>query len=158
MTAHQGVVEFVKPNSAGFYSIKLPDAWYGTGSKSDPGLKQGDVVKFEWEANGNFRNIKKNTLTKVEGAQAQGSSQPKGGGWVPDEDRQKSIVYQSSRANAIETIKVAQAAGILPLPAKKGDAFEALISLVDELTVKFANKALKPNYEVTTTTQGGFDD
>lgn len=149
MAAHQGVVEFIKPNSAGFYSIKLPDAWYGTGQKNDPGLKQGDVVKFEWEANGNFKNIKKGTLTKVEGAVPAGNSQPRTGGYVPDADRQKSIIYQSSRKDAVEILKVAQGAGCLILPAKKGDAFETLLALVDDLTVKLANKATVADITMT---------
>ena len=138
MSNHQGVVEAVSKNKADFYSIKLPDAWYGTGSKNDPGLRQGDVVKFEWEANGNFRNIKKGTLTKVEGAAPVGNSQPRGFG---DDARQKSIIYQSSRKDAIEIVKAAQSAGCLALPAKKGDAFEALLALVDDLTIDLANKA-----------------
>ena len=140
MTAHQGIVEVVTRNKADFYSIKLPDAWYGTGSKTDPGINKGDMVSFEWEANGNFKNVKKGTLTKLEGAPQAGNSQPKAA-WVPDADRQKSIIYQSSRKDAIAICEVAQAAGVLALPQKKGDGFDALLALVDDLTVQLAVKA-----------------
>lgn len=43
-----GVVQFVKQNDYGFFSFKMNDEWYGTGSKRDPGVAKGDRVEFEY--------------------------------------------------------------------------------------------------------------
>ena len=159
MTEHQGVVETVHQNKAGFYSVKLPDGWYGTGTKTAPSLKQGDMIKFEYSMNGQYKNLDIKTLVKLDSAPA-GDTQPKST-WVPEKDRQKSIIFQSSRKDAIEIIKTAQAAGCLALPTKKADQFDALLALVDELTVKLAVKATECNIDTdnnNNNNDGGFDE
>lgn len=141
MALHEGIVETVIKNKGGFYAIKLPDAWYGTGEKSDPGLRQGDMIKFEYAMNGAFRNIVKNTLTKLPNdAPKAGNAQPKSN-WVPDADRQKSIIFQSSRKDAIEVAKLALAQGAVSLPAKKADQMGALMALIDEITARYVDTA-----------------
>lgn len=162
MSTHRGVVETVFQNKAGFYAVKLPDGWYGTGSKKDPGLAQGDMIEFTWTSNGQYKNIDPKTLIKLEGAPS-GNNQPRTSGntnsWVPDVDRQKSIIYQSSRKDAIEIIKAALSAGCLPLPAKKAEQFDSLLALVDELTVKLAIKATAADLSTETVVEGvSFDE
>lgn len=141
MALHEGIVETVIQNKGGFYAVKLPDAWYGTGMKVDPGLKQGDMIKFEYTTNGAFRNMVKNTLTKLPNdAPKAGNAQPKAA-WVPDADRQKSIIFQSSRKDAIEVAKLALSQNAVALPGKKADQMDALLALIDEITVRYVDTA-----------------
>lgn len=160
MSTHKGVVETVIKNKAGYFAVKLPDGWYGTGSKQDPGLAQGDMIQFEWSANGQYKNMDAKTLVKLDDAPA-GTTQPRASGWVPEKDRQKSIIYQSSRKDAIEIIKAASAIGCLPLPTKKADQFDSILALVDELTVKLAIKATEADLSIDTVGiagEGNFDE
>ncbi len=54
-----------------------------------------------------------------------------------DENRQKSIHYQSARKDAIEVTRLALENGAYTLPAKKGLSEAALLAFIDRLTVRY---------------------
>lgn len=81
-------------------------------------------------------------------SQAQGRPQAAGSGgmskddyWRRREERdivvQKQIQYQAARNSAIEVIKVGVQAGAVKLPAAKDKALDALLALVDEVTIQY---------------------
>lgn len=61
--------------------------------------------------------------------------------WTKKEERdvitQQVIQLQASRNAAISVCSAALAAGILPVPAKKADAFDAFLAAVDEVTQRY---------------------
>lgn len=141
-----------KPTRNGkmMYSIQVDGNWYG-GMFDDPGCNEGDTVSFESSQNGNFINVQKGTLQVVQNnapSQApaqQGQTGGQGGNrdeyWnsraKADEARQVSIVYQSSRKDAIEVAKAMIENDLVAQPAKKGDKYDWFVGLVDVLTDRF---------------------
>lgn len=148
----QGVVarKLEKPTRNGkvMYTIQVDGNYYG-GMFDDPGCKEGDTVSFESSQNGNFNNVQKGTLQVVQNnnpaPQAQAGGNGQGGNrdeyWnsraKADEARQVSIVYQSSRKDAIEVAKAMIENDLVSQPTKKGDKYDWFVGLVDVLTDRF---------------------
>ena len=133
--------------------IEQPDGeevWYGLGFRDDanvpPKCAEGDYVTFEWEQDGNFKNIVKGSakIKKQESAPASsaGSSAPApatSGG-----STQQNIHYQNSRRAAIELVGVLLENDALPHSSTKTKAgqalaFEEIVASVNKLTVQFFN-------------------
>lgn len=62
-----GELRVIKKNDFGFYSVKIGDTWYGTGSKNEPaGVAKGDIVEGEFELEkGKYKTITKAGLKKA---------------------------------------------------------------------------------------------
>lgn len=166
MSQVQGVVEQVSQRGKAT-NIKVNGAWFGAGFNGVP-CQQGDTVSFTVEQNGQYANVARNSLQVINGgggvpqepqyqppAQTYAKPQrrqapPSGGGltkddyWKNREERdvetQKRIQLQASRNSAIAACSAALQAGILPVPAKKADAFDAFLAVVDELTERYNNQ------------------
>jgi len=139
----QGNVEVITKNKAGFWNVKLDDEqWYGIG-KSSQGIEKGQVIKFPWKANGNF----KNSTADVEVVSAGASPSYSGGTSTGGDNRQNSIIYQSSRKDAIEFVKLAIDTGAITLPAKKAAKMEALEQFILNTTELFAVLAANPTFQ-----------
>jgi hypothetical protein len=123
------------------YSIKLEndETWYGTkGTKPD--VNVGDTVEFNFTVNP--RGYSDADVASITVLEAGSGPAPAAAPAAPTEGRvafdrkQAVIVYQSSRKDAIEFIKLANEAGILDLPSKgsKADKYAALQIFVDMAT------------------------
>ena len=147
-----GVVERISnANRAGrtVYSLQVNGTWYGGFWNDAPKCAQGNTVEFDATQNGNFWNANPNTLRVVESsAPAQAQQQPQtqqrpniGGDYA---SRQNSIVYQSSRKDAIEVVRLALEQDLVTLPTKKADKLGAVIAMIKEITEDFAYEANEP--------------
>lgn len=164
-----GVVEEVSSRVGAYgtmYSIKVDGTWYGAGNIK-PGEK-GDTLKFSAYKNGQYWNAKQ--FEKVEGGtptqavttapearSAPVAEQPTETAKPtttaapirqeynkPFDERQSSIVFQSSRNTALELVKLLvanEAAGFTK--ADKGkDKHEKIIALHDDLTTRLYHQAM----------------
>ena len=102
MAEVKGTLKVIKKNDFGFYSVKIDDTWYGTGSKKEPNVAVGDVVEGQWELEKEkYKTITKAGLTKAAKAAptgAAGSAGTTSSSWQAKDD---SIRYQSSRKDAL---------------------------------------------------------
>ena len=139
MAQAQGTVEKIvqKPtrNGGTAYSFVIDGTWYGHGFDA-PKFGEGDTISFDYQQNGNFKNVNAKSVQKVQAPAAQEPAQ----GAAPARNygsNQVAIQYQASRNAAIEAVGLALQADALPLPAKKGDKFDALLALISDVTVQF---------------------
>lgn len=134
-----GVVDRIYDNGKA-YNLCMGDVWYGYGFKSDgaPEFSEGQTISFDYVDRGKFKNINKASIKVEQAAQPGGDAgASKGTGRV--DARQLSIQYQSSRNAAIELVGIMLQNSAVSLPAKKAEQFDAVVALVDDLTVKFHN-------------------
>lgn len=157
MSKASGVVGVVGERAGKFgpmYSIKLEndEAWYGTKSKK-PQCSVGDTVEFNFHVNARgYPDADLESLTTIEAGPDDPipSSVPGGDVATPTEGRkafdrkQAVIVYQSSRKDAIQFLKLAMDAGVIDLPAKgtKADKFQALRIFQEELSADYWTTAM----------------
>lgn len=138
------------------HSFKLeefPDEFFRTGTKA-LNIKEGSVISFEPDDKNNVKpeNVTLISASPVPAAQApQAQTAAKAtsssGGmnretyWdekaKADEDRQKSITYQSSRNAAIETVKALVAVSGLALPTETQAREAVLLAAIDSYTERF---------------------
>lgn len=116
-------------------NIKVGDEWYGCGFKGFP-YSKGDTVSFDVIQRGKYKNVDMDSLKKVEGASSNSSS---ASNYSPasNDNRQKSIAFQSSRKDAIEVAKIAVANELISIPAAKAKRLDVVLALIDELTVRY---------------------
>lgn len=129
------------------YSIQVNGQYYGGFWNTAPNCNEGDTVEFDATQNGQYWNANPNSLRKVAGGApapdtsvAAAAPRANNGG----DARQNSIVYQSSRKDAIQIVDVLLRSESLTLPTKKADRMSVVLDLVDELTEDLAYKAVSP--------------
>lgn len=126
------------------YNIKGSDGVvYGCGFNK-PDVVKGDLVEFEVVMNGNFSNIKKGTLKKVQNNQSTNANTSGGGGYGFSQERQDSIIYQSCLKTAVDLSTWMVEQGVVSLPSKKSEKYGAMVALVQEMTNEFAWAAKNP--------------
>jgi hypothetical protein len=157
MAMVQGTVEKVnaKPLASGrdagklSFSFKLAEGqqWYGCYT-NDPKVAVGECISFDAKANGEYVNCDIKTIKRLEnsnGAASNSNVVPVGAGGAGAaapvknmyDTRQAAIQFQASRNAAIAVLELAQACGAVKLPAKESDKLDALLALVDEITVRY---------------------
>lgn len=125
------------------YSMLLNGVWYSSFQPIQ--AQEGQMVSFDAVQKGNFWNI--NGAVQATGgaspAPAPQAQQQAPAGPAPASPRDISILYQSSRKDAIPTLALLLEQGAIKLPAdtKKADRYDAILALVDELTARFYLKA-----------------
>lgn len=152
MTTVTGVVKKVwenqvntKRGASTAYSVQLTSGDRISAGFQVPPCKEGDSITAEVE--GQYNNLVKGTLAVVDSAQpsptpaeassppsagrSQGSPSPRAGG------TQLAIQYQASRNSALHAVEIAVSAGAVSLPQKKGAQLDALLSLIDEVTLRY---------------------
>jgi len=145
-----GTIKKIKatPRNKGMaYNFVMDDnVWYGHGFVP-PKFQEGDTITFSYEVKGTFKNVIPNTVRITQAAPAPSpevSDVPtptkSAGGYS---NTQVAIQYQASRNSAISVIEMALQAGALPMPTKKADQYDAILALVDDLTVQFHVKTDK---------------
>ena len=140
------------------FSLKLvgDERWFGCYT-SDPKVSQGQQVSFQASQNaGGYWNADVKTIKRSEGtpnvaSNPNSSVVPMGINPVArrnDQSVQQAIRRQASRNSAIAALELAIKAGVkLPLPAKAPEQLDALLSLVDEITVRYekdTEEAMEP--------------
>jgi len=121
-------------------------------TKYEPKCGKGDVVGIEFEQKGDSRgNVKKvvileknsNGYEDTSGKFSGGGSGGSSGGGTGGSDRQDSIVFQSSRKDALVAAGLLIQTETVKIP--KGDKGRIVIeALIDEITVRFFKDASDP--------------
>jgi len=141
-TSITGIVEAISQkaiaNGGSVYNFKVNNAWYGHGFVA-PAFNKGDNISFEYSANGKFNNADVSTiavLAEAPAASPAAAAQPAAGSNAWD-DRQNSILYQSSRKDALTLVGLGLQYGELSLGSKKADKLVVLEATVDKYTEQF---------------------
>lgn len=135
MPSVSGEVQYVGQKN-GNTNVKLDnDEWYGFYKVNSVNFSKGDVISFDFTQRGNFKNGDIKTVEVSNSANNNTNSD------APRPNNQDVIRYQSARNTAVAFLKLAHDADALPLPAKKGDKYDALQGLFYELTDKFFAEA-----------------
>jgi len=112
---------------------------YGTGKVAAP-VKEGDYIEFEAEQKGQYWNADPRTIKQLAKPTVPSNVEvaPKRT-WVPDTDRQDSIIYQSSRKDSIETVKLLIESNALDFGKAKTVAqkVELVEMYIDKFTVRY---------------------
>jgi hypothetical protein len=150
-TLIKGLVESVKSNEGKFgpmYSIYVNGTGYGTG-KNSQGASAGDYVEFAAIQNDRgYWNVEKGTLKPtaapagVSAPATAPANRPAATTNPVGDARQDSIVFQSSRKDALEFVKLLHAAGKIDFGKSKGaDSIAILETHVDKFTEHFVSEA-----------------
>lgn len=135
-----GVVEKIYANQTKVgttYKIVVDGQGYGL-YKTKPPCSEGDYITFVAEQKGDFWNANPNTIKKAEGDPAKPVAAVQASYATKQDDRQDSIIYQSSRKDALHFLEVAVAAGAVDLGSKTGGKkIEALQVFVDKQTQRY---------------------
>src|SRR5690606_50439 len=152
MARVRGVVFRAGQSKFGYY-VKLDgnDQFFNT--KYPPKCEEGDEVGIEYTQKGKSANITKLVVLSKAGPKNQG-----GNGSPTPADRNDSIVWQSSRKDAIEMAGLLLAHGAVKMP--KGEDARAVIiaGLVDKLTYHFFNDAVDPRNSATFKNEAGVQE
>lgn len=134
-----GELKVIKRNDFGFYSVKIGDTWYGTGSKNEPaGVAKGDIVEGEFELEkGKYKTITKAGLKKAAqapaGASGGGDSDKMSKGeWAAKDQRIQYQHAQKVAAALIANPAILAAAGLDK--AKPADKVGIIEGLFDKYT------------------------
>jgi len=120
------------------FTIKLDgvDVWYRAGAKRWAGIAEpGNRVAFDAEPNlgrDDAKIVSDVVLAKAAPAAAPGAPYASGGG-----DRNNSIVYQSSRKDALALVALLAQTGALKLPAAQAAKAGAVEAALDRYTALF---------------------
>lgn len=129
-------------NGGTSYSVMVNGEWFSTFDKID--ASEGMSAEFEYVQKGQYKNIVGGTF-KTTSAPKTSSGSSAGSAPAPGQ-RDISILHQSSRKDAIALVSGMLAADKVALPAAKGKQHDAILALVDQLTVRFyldTTKAVK---------------
>lgn len=154
----KGVVGYVSPGKefrgSTLYSFKLDgdDTWYGCG-ESKPGFSAGDMVMFDCNTMNGRTTVMMESIKMKKGEAPVAAPKPAGKAWggkkdpakdqywtdreAKDDARQKAITYQAARKDALTFLEMAVQAEGVKLPAASNKKYDALMAMVDELTLKF---------------------
>lgn len=153
------------------YYIQLDGDGFYFNTKFDPKCGVGDVVGITFDRKGDQRGqIKDVKLLEDNGGPKgyQESSGGSGGGgrggsYAADPDRQASIVYQSSRKDALVAADLILSNDAIKMPKAVDGRRTVIEELIDELTLKFfaaasdPKAATKPASKVEDDAEGGDD-
>lgn len=148
MSTTTGLVKKIHQRGKAFNFVVLEngaEVWYGHGFQP-PKFSEGDNITFEWEQKGNFKNVTPNTVQVSSAPATTQQAAPtaaRAGGGQNYGNTQIAIQYQASRNSAISLADVMLKAGALPLPTKKGEQYDAILNIVDDLTTQFHVKTDK---------------
>lgn len=151
--AHKGVIERLSEKEGKFgpqCGAKVGDIWFDLG-KTKMGLREGDSVEFQATQNERgYWRVEKGTIKPVEAPVSASTlvQTSKGtGSAAPYKDpRQDSIIHQSSRKDAIETVKLLAELNIIDFGKAKGADKQAIVeTYVDKYTDHYVEetKAMK---------------
>jgi len=150
-----GVVERLTSRAAGrghVWSIKVNGTFYG-GMWEEPVCKEGDTVEFTIARNGQYENVAKGSLVVIPSLPSTGGATGNGPAGTTSPTQQK-IEWQAARNSAIALVAAALSSDAVQLPAKKGDKYDALMQMVDDLTVRYFQDTSDVEAAINTITGG----
>ncbi len=148
MARIKGTVSKVGKSEYSYYiRIEGDERYFNT--KFEPKCGEGDVVGIEYEPKGDKRaNIKKVKMFEQNSAgyaasqpEEKSYSAPTGGG---GSNRSESIVFQSSRKDALVLVGILLGAEAFATKGKTDERRVQIEELLDELTAKFYHAAIDP--------------
>ena len=107
-------------------------------------LLPGDRIAITKEKQGNFWNVTNIEKIAVPAAGVAAKQAPATNAF--NDSRQESIVYQSSRANAVALVTTMLEHNMIELPAKAKNKDELVIAYVERLASRFAKAAIAPTF------------
>jgi hypothetical protein len=151
MSKRKGTVTKIGKSQYSFY-IQLDGDSHYFNTKFDPKCGVGDVVGITFDKKGEQRSQIKDVKILEDkggpkGMQGGGGSGggKGGGGYTAEPGRQDSIVYQSSRKDALVLVDILVSNGAIKLPKTNVDGRRTVIeALVDETTVAYFAAASNP--------------
>lgn len=161
MSTAQGIVKYIKESPAGrgtAYNFCLEDGtWYGNGFEKLP-CSKGDMVKFTYTANGNFKNVDKGSMEVIQDTRPSVVTAPTSTGGTDWDAKDKRITFLACRKDAVELVKAGVQSGALKLPAKNGfDVLvEAAMNLSNDLYVSVYGEEF-PVHDATAIQGEGID-
>jgi hypothetical protein len=141
----KGVIQAIESRSVAggktAFGIKVGGTTYGAGLFK-PKANEGDYVQFTVDDSRGYKNVERGTLKVLPNKPTEHSEAPakasyKSAGSNSFDARQDAISRQAASNTALAYLTLQQAAGCLPLPAKKADIATALDALLKETTVMF---------------------
>lgn len=114
------------------YNVEIDGTWYGHGFDK-PNASEGTYVEFDVVQKGQYKNAENIRAAVSKPSNAASPAQTS----IPVNSRDVSIQYQSSRKDAIQMLDVLIKNGLVSLPAKKAEQYDAAMALLDELTAQF---------------------
>ena len=128
-----GVVEKAFKKDNGMCSIKVThdggEEWFSTYKSLYTDL-EGKTVEINLVQKGQYWNVKgKPSVVASSAPAARAATQSY-------DDKQNSIVLQSSYRTATEAVAAAAAAGYLPIPSKKADQWDAYKAFINEYALE----------------------
>lgn len=138
-----GKVQDIKSRTTKFgdmFDIVVDGASYGAGKYAPRGVVAGDFVTFEVEVNGNYKNVKRNTLSKVANPsteQVAASAKATTVNKANDDARQDIISKQAALNTAVAFVNVLLSNGAVPLPSKGADKAGAVEAMLMKYAAQF---------------------
>lgn len=120
------------------YSFAIDDTWFSCGFDK-PLAEEGSLIEFSYEEDDYGKQV---DVASIKVLDAGSPAAKSAGATITPDARQLSIVYQSSRKDAIALITLAADKELVKLPKTTG--YDALLGLVEDLTVEFTKKAMNP--------------
>lgn len=158
----KGIVEYIGQKGKG-WNAKLSDGqWYSMGFKA-PVFGKGDLIEFEWEASGNFRNAVFSSIVVVpkpqqpevvSGGSSEAQEAVKSNYW---DEKDRRITFMACQKDAINIVELALGNDALSLGAAKNKKLGNLLNYVDEITRELFSKVVSGDYEVQTSTESSAD-
>ena len=121
-------------------SFVVNDVWYGL-NKERPNFSEKQAIEFDYTVNGTFNNVKVKDVRVVGAPQAAPATVSAGGAGTTN-SRDVSIMFQSSRKDAIAIVSAALAAGAIKLPAAAGKQLDSVLALVDTIAADYYLKVV----------------
>jgi len=138
MSTVKGILKVAKQTPAGYFSINVDDKWYGT-FKDDHSALEGKAIVFEASQKGEWWNANK---VRIDPDAAQPAA-PAAGRPQSHDERQASIVLQSSYKTAAELLSSLVIADKLTLGAKK-DTLDITLGVLDEMALHIYSRCSNP--------------
>jgi len=134
----QGRVEYINEREGKYgpmFSIKVDGTNYGVGKYPPRGVVEGDMVEFDVTYNGNWPNVARGTLRKVEGAASAPPRRQTSGGKPSSpkansfDARQDVISKQAALNTALAFLELAGKHETIPVPKNKNQGYGYLRTL-----------------------------
>lgn len=146
MSSYEGVIKKVHQNKTKRWALLMDDdIWYGLGH-NQPAAADGDIARFDYEMNNQYRNVVEGTLKVKKGTAPPPKTSGGGKGksdyqqnkdfWakkeIRDIDTQKKISFAGAYNTAIALVSAEVAAGVLTIGGAKAAKLAAFSAIVEE--------------------------
>lgn len=164
MSKRKGTVSKIGKSQYSFYILLDGEQFYFN-TKFEPKCGVGDTVGIEYEPKGDKRGQIKNVKILEDSGSPKGLQESSGGGgggrsgggsYTADPDRQASIIFQSSRKDALVLADLLVSNEAIKLPKDADKRRTVIEALVDETTYAYFKAASDPKAALKD--EAGVDD